>query len=66
MSKPNESDRACPVCGGSDLSYGYGFAGGGLGAYNFCVDCDTIISKTRDDEGDCFNGIVERSESEEP
>jgi len=56
----NERAGECPVCGSHDLSFGYGFAGGGLGGYTFCVDCDTMITKERTDEGDCFNGIVER------
>ena len=62
MSRPDESADKCPICGGTDLSFGYGFAGGGLGAYTFCLDCDEILSKDRDDPGDCFNGIQERGE----
>lgn len=58
----NESADRCPICGSTNLSFGYGFAGGGLGAYTFCCDCDEILTKTRDDEGDCLNGIIERGE----
>ena len=53
----------CPVCSSTDLSFGYGFAGGGLGGYTFCLGCDLMITKERTDEGDCFNGIQERAES---
>jgi len=59
-----ESAAHCSVCGSKDLSFGYGFAGGGLGGYTFCLDCDLMITKELKDEGDCFNGIQERMEQE--
>lgn len=58
-----ESATKCPVCGSSDLSFGYGFAGSGLGGYTVCLDCDLMITKEIKDPGDCFNGIQERAES---
>lgn len=61
----DRDDAKCPACGG-ETSFGYGFAGGGLGGYTFCLDCDQMISKERTDEGDCFNGIAERAETREP
>ena len=54
-----ESSTRCPVCGGSNLSFGYGFAGGGLGGYTFCLDCDEILTKHRTDMGECLHGISE-------
>lgn len=54
----------CPFCGGDNMASGYGFAGGGLGGYTFCLDCDEMLVKHRDDPSDCFNGIVERAGGE--
>lgn len=51
-------DARCPVCGG-ELTFGYGFAGGGLGAYTFCLDCDRIITKERTDPGECLHSLEE-------
>jgi hypothetical protein len=61
--KPKPSEELCPLCGG-ETSFGYGFAGGGLGGYTFCLDCDTLLTKHRTDEGDCLNGILERAETD--
>ena len=38
----NQSERgpACPKCGGANIGFGYGLAGGGMGAYEYCEDCD--------------------------
>lgn len=46
--KEDSADK-CPICGCTDLSFGYGFAGGGLGVYTLCLGCDEILTKTRDD-----------------
>ncbi len=59
---PDENADVCPLCGSRDLSFGYGFAGGGLGGYTLCLNCDGILTKHRTDEGDCLNGIIEREE----
>lgn len=50
----SEESAACPVCGG-ELTFCYGFAGGGLGPYTMCLDCDRIITKERKDPGECFH-----------
>ena len=35
---------ACGLCGSESLQPGYGFAGGyGLGSYQFCEECNTVI-----------------------
>lgn len=39
-------DALCPICGGADLAFGFGLAGGGgIGDYTMCLDCDLIIAK---------------------
>lgn len=58
----DRDDGRCPVCGG-ETTFGYGFAGGGLGPYTFCLDCDALIDKMRTGSGDCWNGMLEREES---
>lgn len=35
----------CPKCGGTEIISGYGFAAGGLGGYEICLDCDTFLTK---------------------
>lgn len=48
--------KRCPECGSSNLSFGYGFAGGGgIGGYTFCVDCDCMIDKHVETAGSCLN-----------
>lgn len=32
-------NKPCPQCGG-ELTFGFGLAGGGCGAYVLCLDCD--------------------------
>lgn len=40
---------ACGLCGGETLIAGYGFAGGyGLGGYQFCEDCGTVLDFCED------------------
>lgn len=40
---------ACGLCGGESLMPGYGFAGGyGLGSYQFCEECNTVIDFSED------------------
>ena len=54
-----EDDEKCPICGGP-VTFGYGFAGGGLGGYTMCLaDCG-IITKHRTDEGECFHNVAEQ------
>ena len=50
-------DSRCPNCGG-EMTFGYGFAGGGLGPYTICLDCGGIITKHRTDPGECFHGVM--------
>jgi hypothetical protein len=58
MSDPE--DRRCPNCGSEQLSFGYGFAaGGGIGAYRFCLDCDLTVDKHVDVPGQCLHGLRE-------
>lgn len=52
----SKQDDRCPVCGG-ELTFGYGFAGRGLGGYTICLDCDRIITKERTDPGQCLDGV---------
>lgn len=47
-------DARCPFCGSERLTFGYGFAGGGLGSWTACLDCSRIIAKERSDEAGCF------------
>lgn len=41
-------DIKCPEHPDLDPETGYGMAGGGMGIYSFCGECDTILSKTID------------------
>ncbi len=38
--------KRCPKCGG-DIEVGYGFMGGGIGPYAFCVNakCDYFVKE---------------------
>ena len=47
--------EACPKCGGP-ITFGYGFAAGGLGSYSMCLgekdpECDWML-KTSEDTGE--------------
>jgi hypothetical protein len=43
-------EEHCPECG-SQLEWGYGFAGGGgIGPYQFCDRCGTVVHKWQDPE----------------
>lgn len=47
-----EGER-CSVCGSTELTFGYGFAGGGgIGSYVICLGCDRIIAKQVDVPGE--------------
>lgn len=52
-----KEDAPCPVCGG-ELTFGFGFAGGGFGHYSLCLDCNRIITKHRTDSGECFDRVA--------
>jgi len=39
----------CPKCG-TELEMGYGLAGGGIGAYEYCPECGEITDKWLDPE----------------
>ncbi len=43
---PPGDDDKCPLCGG-ETSFGYGLAGGGMGAYFFCLSdaCDWFFKR---------------------
>lgn len=41
------TDNICPKCG-ADLEIGYGMAGGGMGAYEYCPVSGTIVTKDQD------------------
>jgi hypothetical protein len=56
----------CPICGG-ELSFGYGFAGGGgIGGYQFCLDCGAMISKHVEVPGECLHGVETGPEVPDP
>lgn len=41
--------NVCGMCGSDEIEPGYGFAGGfGLGSYNCCMDCYTIMDFSED------------------
>lgn len=43
----------CPSCGSYRVERCYGMAGGGMGVYSMCLDCDgPIFNKTQDDDED--------------
>ena len=35
-------------CPHRNTEFGYGLAGGGMGAYIYCTDCNQVIEKTLD------------------
>lgn len=57
-----ESEAECPVCSSTDLSFGYGFAGGGFGPYTVCLDCGQLICKTQSDPGQCMDHVLSPEE----
>ena len=60
----SEAEARCPICGGANLTFGYGFAGGGLGPYTICLDCDCIVAKHRTEQGTVFNWAPGDDEAE--
>lgn len=61
------ADARCLQCGSENLSFGYGFAGGGgIGAYGFCLDCDFQIHKHVDVPGKCLHGEAPECPEGEP
>lgn len=47
--------ECCSVCGSAELTFGYGFAGGGgIGSYVICLGCDRIIAKHVEVPGESF------------
>lgn len=51
----NLEGERCSVCGCAELTFGYGFAGGGgIGGYVICLGCDRIIAKQVDVPGESF------------
>jgi hypothetical protein len=45
--------QTCPKCGQETLGLGYGLAGGGMGAYTYCVNDDcAFFDKTQDHDED--------------
>ena len=51
-------EDGCPKCGGQ-LTFGYGLAGGGIGSYWMCLDCD-FFEKKQDTES-CLD-LAERDD----
>ncbi len=47
----------CSVCGSKNLMACYGLAFGGLGPYEVCEDCDTVVSKHVTELGLCLHGL---------
>jgi hypothetical protein len=47
----NDMSDKCPLCGSKNITSGYGYAGGPLGAYTFCDDHNELIEYTPDLEG---------------
>lgn len=43
----------CPYCFSYNTDYGYGMAGGGLGTYSFCLDCNgPVFNKVQDGDSE--------------
>jgi hypothetical protein len=43
--------NCCGLCGSESIESGYGFAGGyGLGAYTFCLECNSVLDFCEDME----------------
>ena len=47
-------DQPCPICGGK-VALGFGFAGGGLGCYTYCDNCQKVVSKSVEPEDGGFD-----------
>lgn len=48
---PITGTMVCGLCGSDELESGYGFAGGfGLGVYNYCGGCRSIIDFVEDSD----------------
>jgi hypothetical protein len=46
---PVTEENVCGLCGSDEIEPGYGFAGGfGLGVYNFCTACNTVLDFSED------------------
>lgn len=41
--------EAQSCCENPNIGVSYGLAGGGIGVYEYCANCNKIISKTQDD-----------------
>lgn len=53
MTPEREDGDHCSVCGSAELTFGYGFAGGGgIGHYVMCLGCERIIAKQVDVPGE--------------
>lgn len=40
----------CPKCS-TPVEMGFGLAGGGYGAYQFCPKCEEVVQKWQEDDG---------------
>ena len=49
--RPFNKGENCPACG-TETEVGYGLAGGGFGPYTYCAKCETITSKSPDEDVD--------------
>jgi len=46
---PVSGQQVCGLCGSDEIDPGYGYAGGyGLGGYNFCMACGTVMDFSED------------------
>lgn len=46
---PEVHPDECPDCK-VPAELGYGFAGGGIGAYSYCPQCGKLLAKTQDQQ----------------
>lgn len=44
-----DANGRCAVCGG-ETDTGLGLAGGGYGAYTYCIECNAILEKTETED----------------
>lgn len=44
-----EETHPCPKCGSHDTHVGYGFAAGGLGGYEMCMECGEVLNSWPED-----------------
>lgn len=50
MEEKHLDNKECPFCGSEEVYLGYGFAGGPLGFYEVCLNCDKFLEVYPDKE----------------